>query len=292
VCSNRYEGITCTDNSKPILENVTIFENRSGVQCWDSTSPTLINATIFDNEVGVNCRNNSEATLVNVTISDNYAAGIWCLHNNNLSLTNCILWHNLGGSISGSDSAIVTYSNVSSGWVGQGNINVEPSFVGSGNYPYILSGNSPCIDAGNPDTVFNDPEDPLNPGFTLWPARGTIRNDMGAYGGPNASFWNIVVGIGNETNNLPTPAKFELAQNYPNPFNPTTTIEFDLPKSSTVTLEIFNILGEKVATLLSASLLSGSYKYKWDASGLASGVYLYCLEAGSFQQTKKLILLK
>ncbi len=85
---------------------------------------------------------------------------------------------------------------------------------------------------------------------------------------------------------------FRLYQNYPNPFNPSTTIEFALPKAGNVTLKIYNILGEEVTTLLSASLLSGHYQYKWDASGLASGVYLYRLQAGDYVETRKMILMR
>ncbi len=100
---------------------------------------------------------------------------------------------------------------------------------------------------------------------------------------------------------------FVLKQNYPNPFNPTTNIEFELPKASNVTLKIFTILGEEVATLVSDKLSSGSYSYLWNAGDLASGVYLYRLSIGSpspksghfaaeeaegFVQTRKLILLK
>ena len=69
-----------------------------------------------------------------------------------------------------------------------------------------------------------------------------------------------------------------LYKNYHHPFNPTTTIEFDLPKTSEVTLKVFNILGEEVATLISASLPSGSHSIEWDASNLASGIYLYRIE--------------
>jgi hypothetical protein len=85
---------------------------------------------------------------------------------------------------------------------------------------------------------------------------------------------------------------FQLFANYPNPFNPSTTIEFDLPKTSEVTLKIFNTLGEEVATLVSDRLSAGSYSYEWDASQLASGVYLYRLEAGRYVETKKMILMR
>jgi hypothetical protein len=83
-----------------------------------------------------------------------------------------------------------------------------------------------------------------------------------------------------------------LNQNYPNPFNPTTTIEFDLPKSSQVTLKIYNILGEEVITLVSDRLPTGSYSYEWDASNLASGVYLYRLQAGEYVETRKMVLMR
>jgi hypothetical protein len=85
---------------------------------------------------------------------------------------------------------------------------------------------------------------------------------------------------------------FILSQNYPNPFNPTTIIEFTLPKSGEVTLKIYNNLGEAVSTLISATLPLGSYQYEWDASNVASGVYLYRLEVGNFIQTRKMILMK
>lgn len=79
---------------------------------------------------------------------------------------------------------------------------------------------------------------------------------------------------------------------YPNPFNPTTNIEFYIPKSEFVTLKVYNILGEEVAALVSNRLSAGSYKYDWDASSLASGVYLYRIQAGSYVESKKMILLR
>jgi hypothetical protein len=88
------------------------------------------------------------------------------------------------------------------------------------------------------------------------------------------------------------PFVYSLTQNYPNPFNPSTTIEFALPKSAFVTLKIYNLLGEEVATLIAEQRAAGIHKFNWDARGLASGVYLYRLEAGDFMQTKKLILMR
>lgn len=89
-----------------------------------------------------------------------------------------------------------------------------------------------------------------------------------------------------------SPQIFVLEQNYPNPFNPSTTIRFSIPEQTYVKLEIFNALGEKVSALVSEELNSGTYKYKWNAANLTSGIYFYTLTAGNFIKTRKLILLK
>ncbi|MDH4156758.1 MAG: T9SS type A sorting domain-containing protein [candidate division Zixibacteria bacterium] len=88
------------------------------------------------------------------------------------------------------------------------------------------------------------------------------------------------------------PERFELSQNYPNPFNPTTEIAFALPVASHVTVEIYNITGQKAALLVDEKLEAGRHVVRWDAGGMASGVYLYRLRAGSFTATKKMVLLK
>jgi hypothetical protein len=88
------------------------------------------------------------------------------------------------------------------------------------------------------------------------------------------------------------PASLSLSQNYPNPFNPTTTIKYDLAKDSHVDLQVFNILGQRVATLANEGQESGHHSVQWNASHFASGVYFYRLETGSFTSVKKLLLLK
>lgn len=85
---------------------------------------------------------------------------------------------------------------------------------------------------------------------------------------------------------------FELQQNFPNPFNPATTIEFSLPQTEFVTLRIYNIFGQEVSTLVSEGLTAGKYEYDWDAGNIASGVYLYRLEAAGYVEVKKMVLLR
>ncbi len=85
---------------------------------------------------------------------------------------------------------------------------------------------------------------------------------------------------------------YVLEQNYPNPFNPSTNISFTLPSRSFVSLDIFDSIGREVAEIVSEELPAGSYSREWNATNLASGVYYYRLHAGSFVQTRKLLLLK
>jgi hypothetical protein len=88
------------------------------------------------------------------------------------------------------------------------------------------------------------------------------------------------------------PTHYKLYQNYPNPFNPLTTIRFSIPASGNVTLKIYDILGREVKRLLSEFKSTGTYDVSFNGDGLASGVYFYQLKAGSFIQTKKMILLR
>ncbi|MBA4313604.1 MAG: hypothetical protein C0417_13345 [Chlorobiaceae bacterium] len=85
---------------------------------------------------------------------------------------------------------------------------------------------------------------------------------------------------------------YSLLQNYPNPFNPKTIIRFDLPKASYVTLKVFNLLGQEVATLADEKKEMGSYEIQFDGSMLTSGMYFYRLQTKDYTNTKIFLLLK
>jgi len=100
-----------------------------------------------------------------------------------------------------------------------------------------------------------------------------------------------------ESQDATVPESFTLSQNYPNPFNPATTIRFDLPRSEEIDLAVYNLTGQKVATLASGLWNAGAYTLRWDGRDddereLASGVYLYRLQAGERVETRKLLLLR
>jgi type IX secretion system substrate protein len=168
----------------------------------------------------------------------------------------------------------IAYSDIQGNWPGSNNINDDPMFVDTVNGDYRLQSGPPCIDVGTAffeigaDTLIN-----LNP----WQYNGSAP-DMGAYEfGPPLRIM--------ETQNIP--GLFTLKQNYPS-----TTIEVSIPKSEFVTLKIYNLLGQEVATLVSEKLAAGRYNYSWNVTSLASGVYIYKIQAGVFQQVKKMVYLK
>jgi len=120
-------------------------------------------------------------------------------------------------------------------------------------------------------------------------------DDAGAGDSPtlyidNIYFYSGVATSIDGTDELPN--NFTLEQNYPNPFNPTTNISYTLPANAEVTLEVFNVAGQRVATLVDAFQSTGSYNVTFDASNLASGLYTYRLTTGNSVQVKKMMLIK
>ena len=107
-----------------------------------------------------------------------------------------------------------------------------------------------------------------------------------AFDGSEKAIGNIEVTV----NNIPD--EYALLQNYPNPFNPTTTISYQIPKGSYVSLKVYDLIGNEVADLVELNQEAGTYKVQFNAQNLPSGVYFYRLQAGKFVSVKKLILMK
>jgi len=145
---------------------------------------------------------------------------------------------------------------------------IEHTVQVAGTYYFLVIGN----DAAVP---------PRNETESRWrdPARGEYKFSL-----------TQLIGVGIEEDGLPK--TYALESNYPNPFNPRTTITYQLPEFANVTLDVFNILGQRVAQLVDRQQAPGSYTVQFDAANLASGIYLYRLKTSNFIQTKTMLLMK
>ena len=112
------------------------------------------------------------------------------------------------------------------------------------------------------------------------------------YSGLNNVTLDYLTDVKSNNSTKRIPVSYNLYQNYPNPFNPSTMIRYEIPKESFVSLKIYDVLGREVKTLVNEDKPAGSYEINFNAASLSSGIYFYRIKAGSFVQTKKLMLLK
>ena len=201
-------------------------------------------------------------------------------------ILNCIFWENeapIGKdviNVSNLDIVIsfsdIDTDDISGLWTGEGNINEDPIFVGSGDFPFQINDYSPCIDAGTPDTTgLNLSEYDLAGEVRIF----NDRVDMGAYE------WNTFVGV--EEFGIQD-FKSEI-QVYPNPFATTATIEYELEQPSTVQITIYNHLGERIELISEKYQSTGKHQFTWHAENLPAGVYYCMLRTSKETKTAKMI---
>jgi hypothetical protein len=285
----RYGGGIVLNYSGAVIKNNLIAHNTGGQDFGGS------GLWILENSIAPKIIENN--TIVENTSSLNGGGVlVWAT---SITLSNNIIWGNTapqGPQIHLRQGATVAvrYCDVEGGWSGEGNIDLPPSFMEN----YLLTSVSPCIDAGDTSAVYNDPEDPFQPGQARWPAQGSLRSDIGAYGGPGAALLGAIP-TALEPSELPlSPNDFLLRQNYPNPFNPATAIAYLLPRNVRVHLKIYNSTGQEVRTLVNANQPAGEQVAVWngkDNSGVAvsSGIYFYRLTVEKeVTLSRKMLLLK
>lgn len=268
----KYGAGVVIDYTGCVIKNNIISNNRGGQSYggagfWaigNGSDPVIIeNNTIVYNECVGNGR-----------------GGAFYLWSTELTARNNIIWgntQNSGGPVYTRDGAVahISYTNIEGNYPGDGNIDVSPEFE---NPFFILNSESPCIDAGNPDLIYNDIEDPLSTGFALWPSGGSLINDMGVFGGPCCLIHeNISTGLDEKSlNNNYNNIQFQC---YPNPFRDFTRINYSITNQSKIEIVIINSFGRVVKTLISEHKQAGNYNICWDGSDCSSakvpaGIYI------------------
>jgi hypothetical protein len=225
----------------------------------------------------------------------------------------CFGDHIVSSSVNGSSNVLAYASRFRSGHAGIVVINkgtadqvisLNPSNYGLGSQYYIYSLTGGTDNGEFSQSVYVNDEGPTNAnggpieGLSGIPARAYTADGGITFDSPARSVQYILIepdsqtGVENETAGT-IPGHFVLNQNYPNPFNPVTVISYSVPKTATLNLKVFDIMGREIKTLLKNQLVSaGSHEVSFNASGLPSGVYFYTLETGEFRSTKKMIIMK
>ncbi len=177
----------------------------------------------------------------------------------------------------------------------------RPYFADAANNNWIEDPQYNSVDRGHDNLMSPLPES-TSPVFTRPKAAAPSNwfknvNHLGAFGTNNwTRGWTflseVVTGIDETPINTSIPTDYEISQNYPNPFNPSTSIDYSVRSNALVEITVYNIQGQKVATLVNGYRPAGAYTVKWNAENLPSGVYLYHFQAGNTVQTKKMMLIK
>lgn len=267
--------------ASPVIQNCIVRDNHGiTVARIMDDGPRFVRCVFYNNSGGpVMQVLGGVVSFLNCTI-DRCENGIYAYNADvevrNSSITNCT-----GYAVRGY-VGLFDYNNVwnnglpsdSGARTGLHDISADPMFVDAPSGNYNLRPGSPCIDTGDPNSFLNDPDG--------------SRGDIGArfYLGPT--------GVDDEAK---IPFGYSLSQNYPNPFNPSTSIVFSLPHRTQARVEIMNILGERVKTLVDELLPAGEQVIEWNGhtdtgTPVASGVYFYRLVTDEFSAVRPMVLLK
>jgi len=282
--------------SRNIISNNTSSSSTPGIKC--TGSPITISNNIIVNNTGtfsgMLMTSASNALIENNTIANNLSTNgtpyLFYFFNSFPTIINCVIVDEGTVFFAPFGNPSVTYSCITGGFSGEGNIDADPLFANptTGNGAeyngldayWWLQSTSPCIDAGNPDAAYNDPD-------------GT-RNDMGAFGGPNA----LEVTVGNDGNPVAVVTNSSI-DIYPNPFNPSTSIALNLTendKHHPVSVNIYNIKGQLVKTLIDNEVVNAN-TLVWNGTDnygnrISSGMYFAKVNTQSSNLTRKMLLLK
>ncbi len=397
------------DHSSPLMQNNGINNNAStgyfgsGIYCNNASSPVLQHNEICQNgNSGIYCANSSSPNIENNTIYANGSNALRVeLSSQPFGRNNIVKENLLGFYVDSGCSIWMTYSDIQGGWSGPGNIDLPPMLANPGSGNFYLLPNSPCIDAGSPNSPLdpdgtiadmgahyfdqNQPQGtctltltPFGAPIVLPPSGGTVWFGVVVANSPD--YYNLFDGwynlqqpdgqilpmllrtslylpaggqfgrtlsltisasampgiytvtgyVGNnpaiiedfdsftfeksatskvgdtggmvtitdgdltETYQLASslPEQTQLLGHYPEPCNPQATISFALAQTEQVHLEVYSLTGQRVATLVDGELSAGIYRETFEGNNLASGIYLYVLQAGAYRTSGKLTLMK
>jgi|GEM_PF-492067 len=270
--------------SSPIIEYCIIANNSTsnsggGIACEGAASPIIDHCTIYGNHAngsggGIANLGNSPFRLTNSIIAGNTGnTGISSLSSTNFISYNDI-YDNEHGNFSGQLSpglGELTVVNTNGDSCDQYfNIYLDPLLVDPAFSDYNLQSVSPCIDAGNPASTF-DPDSTIT--------------DLGAL------YFDQLTSVEPPAID-PIPLTFDFDAPYPNPFNPQTTLKFDIPVSSPVTLKVYDVTGRLAVTIADGYYAPGTFQFSFEGNNFSSGIYFARLTAGKYVKTQKLLLMK
>ncbi len=303
-------GIRIGDGNPQILNNIIAYNqgkygagivlNYTGVTIRNNLIAYNTGSNQYYGGSGIwsyNVHGTDERLIENNTIVSNEATtgtGGVLAYSCKLTLRNNVIWGNKpvakqvlnaeGGTMQ------VTYCDIQGGLAGKGNINADPL---TGADSFQLSDLSPAIDKGDSTDIYNDPQDPGHNGMAKYPAKATVRSDMGAYGGPGAAITGYIRSPGaTEVSSEVFPEASQLMQNYPNPASACTTISYILRKEEPVELKITDLSGRIVLDYSMGITSPGHHNFTLDVSRFQQGKYFYSLELTNQKLVKELMVVR